>query len=257
MALSLALIYCDHCRPEFNQIRQRLSYVVVAMHGIVNVPHQIRDGLGWYFSSRKQLAADLEKLQQENLRLAVKLEKFQALEKENSALRELLHSTEEIKERSVVAEIVAIDTNSFTHRAVVNKGTLQGIFKGQVVLDSKGIMGVVVETNDKSSNILLVTDARAAIPVQNIRNNLRSIVSGTGKNGKLALLHVTDTLDFKVGDRLMSSGLGGQFPAGYPVGEIISIMHEPGKPFASVSVKPCADLNSSRQVLLLWPQEQS
>ncbi len=197
-----------------------------------------------------------ENLKTENLQLKAKLQKFQALQNENHELRKLLGTTPSFSEKTQVARLLDVDVNPFSHRVIINRGKNHGVYKGQPVVDATGVMGMVIDPLDDSSQVLLITDAKHAIPVLNLRNGLRSIVKGTGEASKMQLLHVTDTQDFKVGDRLVTSGLGGQFPSGYPVGYIVSIKFDPGKPFGHIIIRPSAELNASRQVLLIWPVEQ-
>jgi rod shape-determining protein MreC len=184
------------------------------------------------------------------------VQRFQSLQNENIELRKLLDTSPASAEKTQVAQLLNVDVNPFSHRVVINRGKKQGLYKGQPVIDSMGVMGMVIEPLENSSQVLLITDAKHAVPVLNLRNGLRSIVKGTGDPSRMQLLHVTDTQDFKIGDKLVTSGLGGQFPAGYPVGHIVSINFEPGKPFGQIRIRPSAELNASKQVLLIWPVEQ-
>jgi len=137
----------------------------------------------------------------------------------------------------------------------VNKGELDGVYKGQPVLDAQGLMGQVIEVLPYTSRVILIADSNHAIPVQVNRNGVRAIAVGSGQLNELVLIYVPDTADIKAGDMLVSSGLGNRFPQGYPVGVIKSVEHDPGEPFAIVSAEPSAYLDRSRHLLLVFSQD--
>jgi rod shape-determining protein MreC len=250
------LIYFQTTQPGFISYRDKIGWVASPFYFLAELPGELTENSQVFFSSKQSLMDDLTKLRAENLQLRAKLQRFQALQNENLELRKLLGTSPPFAEKTQVARLLSVDVNPFSHRVIINRGKKQGVYKGQPVVDATGIMGMVIETLDESSQVLLITDSKHAIPVLNLRNGLRSIVKGTGESSKMQLLHVTDTQDFKVGDKLVTSGLGGQFPSGYPVGHIVSIKYEPGKPFGNIVIRPSAELNASRQVLLIWPLEQ-
>ena len=150
-----------------------------------------------------------------------------------------------------------MDPNPFTHRIIINKGERDGVVLGQPVLDARGLMGQVVELMPYTSRVLLLTDTTHSIPVQVNRNGLRAIASGTGNPERLELRHVADTADIKVGDLLVSSGLGQRFPAGYPVATVKEVIHDSGQPFAIVRAVPTAALNRSRYLLLVFSDSRT
>src|SRR5262249_27030613 len=155
--------------------------------------------------------------------------------------------------RLLVGQILDAALDPLNQEMVLDKGTDDGIFVGQPVLDAYGVMGQVIDTTAKTSRVLLISDGRSALPVQNNRNGMRAIVAGTGYANSLSLLHMPNTADVKVGDYLVTSGLGGRFPFGYPVGQIISIKKTSAERFALIEVRPAAHLDRSRMVVLVWP----
>jgi rod shape-determining protein MreC len=177
------------------------------------------------------------------------------LTEQNVRLRELLNSSSLVDERVLVAELVGVDPNPFTQRILINRGERDGVFLGQPVLDAAGLMGQVVEVTPYTARVLLITDITHSLPVQVNRNGLRAIASGTGNNEWLELRFIGDTADIRLGDILVSSGLGQRFPAGYPVGRVISVSQDPAKPFADVRVTPTAQLSRSRYMLLVFSAE--
>ena len=205
--------------------------------------------------SRLDLLAENERLRAEALLTKRKLQKLAALTEQNVRLRELLNSSSLVDERVLVSELVGVDPNPFTQRILINKGAQDGVFLGQPVLDATGLMGQVVEVMPYTARVLLITDATHSLPVQVNRNGLRAIASGTGNNEWLELRFIGDTADIREGDILVSSGLGQRFPAGYPVGRVISVSQDPAQPFADVRVAPTAQLNRSRYMLLVFSAE--
>lgn len=250
------MIYYQQVQPSFFSFRERVSWVANPFYFLAELPAEITEQSQVLLSSKQDLLEESTKLRAENLQLKAKLQRFQALQNENIELRKLLDTSPTFSEKTQAAQLLNVDMNPFSHRIVINLGNKQGVYKGQPVIDSTGVMGMVIEPFDHSSQVLLITDAKHAVPVLNLRNGLRSIVKGIGDPTKMLLLHVTNTQDFKVGDKLVTSGLGGQFPSGYPVGYIVSIKFEPGQPFGHIVVRPYAELSASRQVLLIWPSEQ-
>jgi rod shape-determining protein MreC len=146
-----------------------------------------------------------------------------------------------------------VTVEAFRHRVRINKGASDGVFEGQPVIDAFGIVGQVARLDKFSSQVILITDAEHATPVQVNRNGIRSIANGTGNIGSLSLPFMTVESDIKVGDLLVSSGLDGIFPAGYPVATVTKVERNPAETFATVEAKPLALLDRDREVLLLWP----
>jgi rod shape-determining protein MreC len=188
------------------------------------------------------------------LRVArIKLLQYESLVEENRRLRELRRASQGIGERTLIAEIMNVTVEAFRHRVRINKGASDGVFEGQPVIDAFGVVGQVARLDKFSSQVILITDAEHATPVQVNRNGIRSIAMGTGKLNSLSLPFMTAESDIKVGDLLVSSGLDGIFPAGYPVATVIKVERNPADTFATVEAKPLALLDRDREVLLLWP----
>ena len=156
-------------------------------------------------------------------------------------------------DKVLVAELLQADADPFVHRVVLDKGAKNDVYIGQPVLDAGGIMGQIIEVGPVTSVALLITDVSHALPVETQRNGARSIAVGTGSWHELELSHVTPTMDVQVGDELVTSGLGKRFARGYPVGAVESVTAEAGQLFVRVKVRPTAQLDKSREVLLIWP----
>ena len=148
-----------------------------------------------------------------------------------------------------------MDLEPFTRQIVINKGSRDKIYMGQPLLDAGGIMGQIIHVNPFSSTAMLITDPNHAIPVQVNRNGLRAIAVGTGAPDNLEIPYLPNSADIKEGDLLTSSGLGGRFPPDYPVAKVNYVFKDPSKPYAVVTATPTANLERSREVLLVWTEQ--
>ena len=249
---SLVLMTADHRSQHLEALRGLLSTVVYPLQYAVDLPIRAGDWLAENFTSREALIEENARLRDRQFRAQSKLEKYAELEAENRRLRHLLDSAAKVGERVLIAELLSVDMDPFSRRIVLNKGIRDGVAAGQSLIDSNGIMGQVVHAGPFSSSAVLITDPSHALPVQLDRSGLRSVALGTGSMNLLRLSHIPNNADVEEGDRLVTSGLGGRFPAGYPVGEVVSVERDRGRPFAHVLVKPSADLERNREVLLVW-----
>ena len=167
-------------------------------------------------------------------------------------LRDLVSSSFKIGDRVLIAELESVDLDPYRQQVMINKGSSSGVFVGQPALDANAVMGQVIRVTPGTATVLMITDAEHALPVQVNRNGLRTIAEGTGFIDRLQLRHLPNNADIREGDLLVTSGLGGHFPPGYPVARVSEVRHEPGKPFATVIATPSAHLERTREVLLVW-----
>lgn len=209
------------------------------------------------FVTQHELLRENVQLKQERLLLEVKMQQFTFLEQQNQELRVLLGLTQKIRGKYATAEIVAVNMRDFGQQVIVNKGKSDGIYVGQSAVDIYGVIGQVIAVDALSSRVMLITDSKSAIPVVNVRNGTRAIVMGTNDPGVLDLAYVSETADIKEGDILVTSGVGLQLPAGYAVGVVSSISRKVGERFVKVAVLPYAHVNSSRHVLVVWPDQEA
>ena len=256
MTLSVILIFSQQQKFGWvEHIRHTLSFGTAPIYHISNFPAVVSRWVRGSTTSRSDLADENERLRNQNLLLQRRVQKLVALSAENVRLRELLNSSALVDDSVLVTEIIGVDSDPYRHEIIINRGTNKGIQVGFPVLDSTGLMGQVVATGITTSRILLITDPLHATPVQVNRNGIRAIVVGSGSLSKLHVIHVPDTADLRVGDILVSSGLGGRFPFGYPVAEISRIEHDPGEPFAIVEATPLSKLDRARHTLVVMDQE--
>lgn len=255
--LALALFIGEYYFQALGPVKAKLIDVTEPVYKVASLPQQM---LSWFqekSQSEKSLQLSNAQLSSENLVLSAKLQKMTALMVENVRLRELLGAKALLQERLVVAEVVSLSTRANVHEMVINRGWRDGVYTGQAVLDAHGLLGQVLVAGEKLSKVVLISDQRHAVPVQVDRNGLRFIVEGKNTIDSLVLPYVELTADLAVGDTLSSSGLGGVFPAGYPVARIVAIETDEGKAFTNVLVEPFAQLSRSRYVLLVFPQGAS
>ena len=238
-------------------VRSNLGMVLTPLYWLGDLPVR-----GWnttlqMFSSRTDLLAENEQLRADTLLMQRRLQKLATLTEKNIRLRELLNSSALIDDRVLVAELIGVDPNPYTHRVLINKGSNSGVTLGQPVLDARGVMGQVIEVMPYSSRVLLITDSNHSVPVQVNRNGLRAIASGTGNLESIELRYVTDSADIREGDLLVTSGMGQRFPVGYPVAVVTEVQRNTGQSFARVQALPAATLNRSRYLLLVFSDSKS
>ena len=253
--LSVILMTADHRGRHVDAMRSLLATLVYPLQYAIDLPIRGGNWLADNLSSRLALMRENERLRRENFSAQSKLERYAELEAENQRLRELLDSAARVGVQVLIAERLAVDLDPYSRRIVLNKGIRDGVQVGQSLIDANGIMGQVVEAGPFSSSAVLITDPSHALPVQVRRSGLLGIAVGTGPLDQLELTHVPVNADVLVGDVLVTSGLGGRFPSGYPVGQVVSVNRDSGRPFAQVMVQSSADLERNREVLLVWPEQ--
>ena len=253
--LSMVLMTADHRGRHVDAMRSLLATLVYPLQYAIDLPIRGGNWLADNLSSRLALMRENERLRRENFSAQSKLERYAELEAENQRLRDLLDSAARVGVQALIAERLAVDLDPYSRRIVLNKGIRDGVQVGQSLIDANGIMGQVVEAGPFSSSAVLITDPSHALPVQVRRSGLLGIAVGTGPLDQLELTHVPINADVLVGDVLVTSGLGGRFPSGYPVGRVVSVNRDSARPFAQVMVESSADLERNREVLLVWPEQ--
>jgi len=252
--LSIALMTVDHRWKHLDAVRNTLSYLLYPVEYVVDLPIRLYYWSEETLSTRQNLLNDNRQLRDLQLQSRVQLQKLDILEKENERLRELLSATPKTTEDHLIAEIIAVDVDPYRHFIVLNKGSNDGAYRGQPIIDAHGVMGQIVYVNAMTSTAMLISDVSHAIPVQIDRTGLRSVAFGTGQTDYLDLRHIPHNADIRPGDKLISSGLGERFPRNYPVAVITKINRNTGETFISVRAEPLAQLDTSREVLLVWTQ---
>lgn len=253
--LSVSLMVLDWQYHQLDRLRSTLSTVVYPLQALVDLPGALLDWTDESLSTREQLLRENRALHASNLKMAARVQRLEALEEENRRLRALMDSAARVENETRIAEILRVDLDPFRHLILINKGTRDGVYEGQPVLDAFGVVGQVIEAGLYGSRVMLISDPNHALPVAVNRNGLRTIAVGTGKLQRLSLPFLPNAADVVPGDLLVTSGLGGRFPPGYPVARVTEVNRNPGNSFAEISAEPLAALDRVREVLLVFTPE--
>jgi rod shape-determining protein MreC len=250
--MAAGLMVADHRQHRLAAIRDGIATLAYPIQWAVQTPVQVWDAMRASAATKTRVEAENVKLASDNLVLRLKLLRFESLEQENQRLRAVRESSARVVQRSLVAEIVRVDLDPFRQRVLVNKGTRDEVFRAQAAIDANGIFGQVTRVGPYSSEIILISDPEHAIPVQVNRTGARSIALGTGRSGLLSLPYMPQNTDVIVGDLLVSSGLGGVYPPGYPVAKVTAVTRDTGQPLLAVEAEPLAGLDRDPEILLVW-----
>ncbi|MDM8559575.1 rod shape-determining protein MreC [Candidatus Parabeggiatoa sp. HSG14] len=256
---SIALMVADHRLGYLKTVRTHLLGLVYPIQYLVDLPVKTGQWFSKRVNSHIQLLEENARLHEENLRLQVMLQKFEDLKSENKRLRELLGSSVKVGERIEMAEVLAIDLDTAKRKILINKGQNDNVFMNQPVMDAMGVMGQITQVGVFSSVVMLITDPEHELPVQVVRTGLRTVAKGMGTVNRLSLLYLSHSglnTGIKVGDLIVTSGFGQKFPKGYPVGTVIEVEPDIGKPYAQVQALPRAALEHNREVLLVWKKSK-
>lgn len=252
LILSVALIICDVNYRPFTVIRYYLDSAISPLYYVSNFPLSAFNELN-DLSAKHQTLLDENALLKEQLQMQQSdLVRLDSLKKENDELRTLLGSPLRNDEYKKVAQVLLVDTNPYSYQITLDKGTREGVFVGQPVVDEKGVVGQIFKTAYNTSRAILICDSQHAIPVQVLRNGITMVAVGNGCNNDLLLDFLPNNVDIQVGDVLVTSGLGGRFPKGYPVATVSSVKVDMHDSTPVISATPTADLKRLRYLLLLW-----
>ncbi|WP_459679455.1 rod shape-determining protein MreC [Vibrio comitans] len=253
--LSASLMLADSRLDAFSNVRYVLNSTVAPIQYLADLPRSMFGSVYERFSSRQQLLATNKVLREELLNMKSDLSLLSQYREENQRFRKLLGSTFVRDEKKVVTEVMAVDSSSYHQQVVIDKGHIDGVYQGQPVINENGIVGQITEVGAHNSRVLLLTDANSAIPVQVIRNDIRVIAAGSGDQTNIHLQHIPSNFDIQEGDVLVSSGLGGIYPEGYPVATVSKVQIDNHREFSTITATPAVDFGRLRYLLLVWPQQ--
>ena len=251
LIISFGLIYLDYKDQYLNKVRSYISATTYPIHIITNSPKNIFLSLRESMGQKERIVLENQRLKTENITLNSKIQQIYKLEKENKRLHELLDSRPKTEDKFVLAEIVAENPDPFKHRIIINKGSKDNIRTNQAVADSGGIIGHVIRDQIFGSEVLLLTDPEHALPIEVARTGLRTIALGMGSYDEIQLSYLAVNTDIQKGDMLLTSGLGGQYPAGYPVAIVNKVSTREGAPFLEIRAKPLAKLKMINEVWVI------
>ena len=254
LVLSIGLMFFDHFFQGRNWIKQSLSSISKPIYQMVDYPSQASEWVVQWFNDRRDLQGSVKELELENAILKIKLQQLQADLRSQKRLHSFVQSTRSFADRIAPADILNVNLERHSQRLVLNKGQNDNVYLGQPVVDQFGIIGQITELAVSHSIVTLITDASQSTPILVKRNGLRALVYGTGDIELLEIKYLGAQADIKVGDQLISSGIGYRFPPGYPVAVVDKIINNPNESFLKIDAKPVAQLSHGEQLLLIWPK---
>ena len=252
VAFSVFLFFADSHFNLFVSVRIYLNSLISPIQYIAEAPQALAKTISNNVMTREELKTRNIELEQENLYLTADKQLLTQLQNENNKLRSLLNSEKQFVNKRMITEVMSVKSDPFSLQLLIDKGADDGVFVGQPVINEKGVVGQVSQVGSTTSRVLLIVDTSHGIPVRVLRNGLIANVHGSGKWNKLEILFMKSNADIKEGDLLVTSGLGGRFPAGYPVATISSFKYVQGESYSKISATPTAELDKSRYLLLLW-----
>lgn len=251
VVLSLLLMFIDARYRYLESARSSLSMLVSPVQQLATMPGKLLHQAGEFFVTQRGLVDENNKLRQQHGNDAALLSQLQSLQQENRQLRNLLALPQRSEFSAQPVEILYAERDIFKRKLLVNKGADAQVKIGQVVMDDTGIVGQITRVYPWISEITLITEKDHAVPVQIVRNGLRTIVFGAGDTSQLSLRYMPVSSDIQNGDVLVTSGIDGVYPPGIPVAKVVKIERDAAYPFARISCLPLAGVDRNRQLLIL------
>ncbi|EPZ8125875.1 rod shape-determining protein MreC [Yersinia enterocolitica] len=254
---AIVLVIADSRLGTFVKIRTYMDTAVSPFYFLANGPRKVLDNVSETLATHQQLELENRALRQELLLKNTDLQLLGQFKQENNRLRELLGSPLRQDEQKMVTQVMSSGTDPYSDQVVIDKGSNNGVYEGQPVISDRGVVGQVVAVSKLTSRVLLICDTSHALPIQVLRNDIRVIAAGSGCTDDLLLEHLPSNTDIRVGDVLVTSGLGGRFPEGYPVAVVSSVKVDNQRAYTVIQARPTADLQRLRYLLLLWGADRN
>ena len=251
-ALAVVVMYLDQRQHYLERLRYVLQAAAYPVQLAVNSPPAAWSSIRRSFEGRDQLQAENASLKARQRDLELRSMRYEDLARENAELRGLRAALPPVADRWLPAEIVNVQLSSLRQRLLIDRGAVNGVFKAQAVLDDRGLIGQTTNVGPWSAEVILITDPEHGTPVRIERTGLRTIAVGAGDATSLALPYLPANADIKQGDLLVTSGLGGVFPQGYPVARVTEVHREAVQPLAQVRATPLAHIGTDSEVMLVW-----
>lgn len=255
--VAILLIIADSRLGTFAKVRNYMDTAVSPFYFLANGPRKMLDTVSETLVTRQQLELENRILRQELLLKNSDILILGQFKQENARLRELLGSPLRQEEHKMVTQVMSAGSDPYSDQVVIDKGSDSGVYEGQPVISDKGVVGQVVAVAKMTSRVLLICDASHALPIQVLRNDIRVIAAGSGCTDDLQLEHLPSNTDIQVGDVLVTSGLGGRFPEGYPVAVVSSVKVDNQRAYTVIKARPTAGLQRLRYLLLLWGADRN
>ena len=254
VVLSFILLINDQRNNYLSILRNSIAIAIYPLQSAVEIPSRFTNWFHLRIKSKEILIQENQTLlSQQKINSSI-LQRYESLEQENERLKQILNAASNLDNKVEITRIISVNVNPYRHTIVIDKGERDGVHEGQVLLDADGVIGQILHTNFLTSEAILISDSDHALPVEINRNGLRTIVLGNGSYTKLDVPYIPNNTDIEIGDLLVTSGLGGKFPSGYPVAKVEFIESDLSEQFYKVSAKPIAYLNQVREVMLLKPE---
>ena len=250
--LSVVFMFYDRRGGWLDTARYGLQAAIYPLQLAVNSPSAAWRWMQESFATRETLQMEVDALRNQLRDQQLMTLRQAALQSENATLRGLNATMPEVIEKRLVGEVISVEVSTLRQRLLINRGGNSGVHRAQPVITGDGVLGQVFRTGPFSSEIILITDAEHALPVQVLRSGERTIALGTGRSTALELPYVPQNKDVKVGDVLVTSGLGEVFPFGLPVARVTKVERDPAQPLAQIFAVPLAKIESDREVLFIW-----
>lgn len=252
VVLSLVLVLVDNNSDAFKDVRYFVESYLTSVYYIADAPVSVIASGGERLKSYQELAEENRALKNTLSDMRIELLRYDSVIHDNEELRRLNNSPIKEPYQKMGAEVMMVDTNPFSLTVMINRGRKDGVYEGQPVINEQGVVGQVISAAKSVSRVLLISDQNHAIPVMVMRNGIRAIATGTGVINELNVVNMPRNVDIQAGDLLITSGLGGRFPAGYPVATVTVFDRKEGLQFAEIKAQPLATLDRLRYMLLLW-----
>ena len=254
VVLSFILLVNDQRNNYLSILRNSIAIAIYPLQSAVEIPSRLTDWFDLRIKSKEILIKENQNLlSQQKINSSI-LQRYESLEQENERLKQILNAANNLDNKVEITRIISVNVNPYRHTIVIDKGERDGVYEGQVLLGTDGVIGQILHTNFLTSEAILISDSDHALPVEINRNGLRTIVLGNGSYTKLDVPYIPNNADIEIGDLLVTSGLGGKFPSGYPVAKVDFIESDLSEQFYKVSAKPIAYLNQVRELMLLKPE---
>lgn len=250
--ISLVLIVCDTQFSIFKSFKFYVESILTPVYFVADAPVSITRNISDRMYSYQDLLEENLFLKKQISEIRTDLLLYDGLLRDNEQLRRLNNSPIAESNRKIGAEVLMVDTNPFSLNVMANRGRNDGVYEGQPVINEDGVIGQVISVANTTCRILLITDQNHSIPVIVMRNGIRAIATGSGVINELNIVNMPRNVDIKVGDLLVTSGLGGKFPKGYPVAKITAFDRKEGLQFAEIKAQPLASLDRLLYMLMIW-----
>jgi rod shape-determining protein MreC len=254
--LAIAVMIADHRFQALSVVRVGVSAVLTPIEQVLAAPGAWLNSLGRYLSEQNRLISENEALSRRVIELSAQGQQASLLAAEKPFIEALSAAQARFGAEGVVAEIIRDARNPFARKLIVNRGINHGVTAGSAVIDGVGVVGQVTAVGLMSAEVTLSTDKDQSVPVIVVRNGLRAIALGAGREGTIDLPFLPVAADVMVGDKLVTSGIDGTYPAGLAVGEVTTVEKNPAFPFARIGVKPVTATDHHRLVKVLIRPEK-